>query len=123
MPLPDRESPGFSHGEEVKSDLDRTPATRNVRCRQTPTAAMVSINRADLHRQIDDLPIERLAVVERSPDVLGGLPVFCGTRVPVRALLDYLAAGDSLDAFLDDFPSVGREQAIAPKLTRELMPS
>lgn len=79
---------------------------------------MVSINRADLHRQIDELPSER------SPEVLGGLPVFRGTRVPARALLDYLAAGDSLDTFLDDFPSVRREQALALlELTRELMPS
>jgi uncharacterized protein (DUF433 family) len=56
--------------------------------------------------------------------VLDGLPVFRGTRVPVRVLLDYLAAGDSLETFLDDFPSVRREQAIALlELTRELMPS
>ena len=84
---------------------------------------MSSIDRADLHRQIDELSTERLAVVERS-SVLGGLPVFRGTRVPARALLDYLAAGDSLDTFLDDFPSVRREQAIALlELTRELMPN
>ncbi len=85
---------------------------------------MSSIDRADLHRQIDELSTERLDVVERTPDILGGLPVFRGTRVPARALLDYLAAGDSLDNFLDDFPSVRREQAIALlELTRELMPS
>jgi uncharacterized protein (DUF433 family) len=84
---------------------------------------MSSLNRADLHQQIDDLPPERLDVIERSPEILGGLPVFRGTRVPARALLDYLAAGDSLDTFLDDFPSVRREQAIALlELTRELMP-
>jgi uncharacterized protein (DUF433 family) len=85
---------------------------------------MSSINRADLHRQIDALSTDLLDVVERSRDVMGGLPVFRGTRVPARALLDYLAAGDSLDTFLDDFPSVRREQAIALlELTRELMPS
>src|SRR5258708_40286472 len=85
---------------------------------------MVSINRADLHRQIDELSSERLDVVERSSDIMGGLPVFRGTRVPARALLDYLAAGDSLETFLDDFPSVQREQAIALlELTRELMPN
>jgi uncharacterized protein (DUF433 family) len=91
----------------------------------TPSAVvMVSINRADLHRQIDELSTERLAVVERSSDIMGGLPVFRGTRVPARALLDYLAAGDSLETFLDDFPSVRREQAIALlELTRELMPN
>jgi uncharacterized protein (DUF433 family) len=85
---------------------------------------MSSLTSADLHRQIDALASERLDVVERSPDVLGGTPVFRGTRVPARALFDYLAAGDTLDTFLDDFPSVGREQAIALlELTRELMPS
>ena len=85
---------------------------------------MGTIDRADLCRQIDELAPELLDVVERSPDVMGGLPVFRGTRVPARALLDYLAAGDSLDTFLDDFPSVRREQAIALlELTRELMPS
>jgi uncharacterized protein (DUF433 family) len=52
---------------------------------------MVSINRADLHRQIEELVTERLEVVERSPDIMGGLAVFRGTRVPARALLDYLA--------------------------------
>jgi uncharacterized protein (DUF433 family) len=53
-----------------------------------------------------------------------GLLVFRGTRVLARALLDYLAAGDSLEAFLDDFPSVRREQAIAlPEPTREPVPT
>jgi uncharacterized protein (DUF433 family) len=85
---------------------------------------MSSLERADLHRQIDELAPELLDVVERSSDVMSGLPVFRGTRVPARALLDYLAAGDSLDTFLDDFPSVRRDQAIALlELTRELMPS
>jgi uncharacterized protein (DUF433 family) len=85
---------------------------------------MSSLDRADLHHQIDILSPELLDVVERSPDVMAGLPVFRGTRVPARALLDYLAAGDSVDTFLDDFPSVRREQAIALlELTRELMPN
>ncbi len=48
-----------------------------------------------------------------SPDILGGTPVFCGTRVPIKNLTDYLEAGDTLDEFLDDFPSVSREQVIA----------
>ncbi|MDP9310801.1 MAG: DUF433 domain-containing protein [Chloroflexota bacterium] len=47
-----------------------------------------------------------------SPDILGGTPVFAGTRVPIKNLMDYLEAGDSLDEFLDDFPSVSREHAI-----------
>ena len=53
------------------------------------------------------------SVIHSDPEILGGTPVFCGTRVPVKNLIDYLAAGDSLDRFLDDFPSVRREQAIA----------
>ena len=52
-------------------------------------------------------------LITTSPDRLSGMPVFAGTRVPVQALIDYLAGGDSLDAFLDDFPSVSRQQAIA----------
>jgi uncharacterized protein (DUF433 family) len=52
-------------------------------------------------------------VVHSDPDILGGTPVFVGTRVPVRTLLDYLAAGDTLDEFLDHFPTVWREQAVA----------
>jgi uncharacterized protein (DUF433 family) len=51
-------------------------------------------------------------VVSRSSDVMGGTPVFCGTRVPVQTLLDYLEAGDTIDEFLAGFPSVTREQVI-----------
>lgn len=49
-------------------------------------------------------------IVVRDDDILGGLPVFSGTRVPVQTLLDYLEAGQPLDEFLDDFPTVRREQ-------------
>jgi uncharacterized protein (DUF433 family) len=52
-------------------------------------------------------------VVCRDPEVMSGTPVFCGTRVPVQTLLDYLEAGDSIDEFLEGFPSVSREQVIA----------
>jgi uncharacterized protein (DUF433 family) len=52
-------------------------------------------------------------VIHSDPDILGGTPVFVGTRVPAQSLIDYLAAGDTLDQFLDAFPSVSREQAIA----------
>lgn len=51
-------------------------------------------------------------LIVTSPDILGGTPVFRGTRVPVKNLTDYLEAGDTLDEFLEDFPSVSREQAI-----------
>ncbi len=52
-------------------------------------------------------------LITTSPARLSGTPVFAGTRVPVQTLIDYLEAGDSLDAFLDDFPSVSREHAVA----------
>ena len=50
-------------------------------------------------------------LINRDPEILSGTPVFRGTRVPIKNLLDYLRAGDSLEEFLDDFPSVNREQA------------
>jgi uncharacterized protein (DUF433 family) len=55
----------------------------------------------------------RNPLITNSPHRLSGTPVFAGTRVPVQTLIDYLEAGDSLDAFLDDFPSVSREHAVA----------
>lgn len=63
----------------------------------------------------------RTAVVHSDAEILGGTPVFVGTRVPVKTLYDYLEAGDTLDEFLNDFPSVTREQAIAAlELAREM---
>jgi uncharacterized protein (DUF433 family) len=52
-------------------------------------------------------------VVHSDPDILGGTPVFVGTRVPVQSLFDYLEGGETLDEFLHQFPSVTREQAVA----------
>jgi len=54
-----------------------------------------------------------MPIISRSPDVMGGTPVFAGTRVPVQTLLDYLAAGESIDEFIEGFPSVSRAQVIA----------
>ncbi len=51
-------------------------------------------------------------LIQRSKDVLGGTPVFFGTRVPASTLIDYLEAGDRLDDFLKDYPSVSRKQAL-----------
>jgi uncharacterized protein (DUF433 family) len=51
-------------------------------------------------------------VVHSHPEIMSGTPVFVGTRVPVQALLDYLEEGDTIDSFLDSFPSVTREQAV-----------
>jgi len=52
-------------------------------------------------------------VIHADPEILGGTPVFVGTRVPVRNLIDCLESGDSIDEFLEDFPSVSREQVVA----------
>ena len=57
--------------------------------------------------------MERAEVYHSDPEILGGTPVFQGTRVPVQNLLDYLAAGRPLDDFLEGFPGVSRDQAVA----------
>jgi uncharacterized protein (DUF433 family) len=66
--------------------------------------------------QTEHLPIHS------DPEIMGGTPVFVGTRVPVQTLLDYLEAGDPLDEFLENFPSVSRDQAVAVlELAKELL--
>ncbi|MDF0643752.1 MAG: DUF433 domain-containing protein [Nitrospira sp.] len=55
----------------------------------------------------------KTAVSHSDPEILGGTPVFVGTRVPTRTLFDYLEGGETLDEFLHQFPSVKREQALA----------
>jgi len=52
-------------------------------------------------------------IITASPDVLGGTPVFAGTRVPIQTFIEYIKAGESIDSFLQGFPSVKREQVIA----------
>lgn len=52
-------------------------------------------------------------IVQSDPEILSGVPVFVGTRVPVQSLFDYLEGGETLDEFLDQFPTVKREQAVA----------
>ena len=59
-------------------------------------------------RMVDALP-----VVHSDPEISGGIPVFRGTRVPVQGLFDYREVGETLDEFLDQFPSVSRRQALA----------
>ncbi len=56
--------------------------------------------------------LETKPLIQSDPEILGGTPVFSGTRVPLRTLLDYLEAGDTLTDFLDDFPSVTRDQVV-----------
>ena len=61
-------------------------------------------------------------VIQRSTEILSGTPVFRGTRVPIQTLIDYLEGGDSLDEFLDDFPTVTRKQALQVlELAKELL--
>jgi uncharacterized protein (DUF433 family) len=52
-------------------------------------------------------------LIQTNPEILGGTPVFRGTRVPIRSLFDHLEGGDSIDDFLEGFPSVHREQVVA----------
>lgn len=52
-------------------------------------------------------------VIQKSPNILGGTPVFAGTRVPIKTLIDYLEAGDRVSDFLEDFPTVNYQQAIS----------
>ena len=59
--------------------------------------------------------MKRSSVVHSDPDILGGTPVFVGTRVPVQALIDYLEGGHALEEFLDDFPTVSRDLVIGAR--------
>ena len=88
----------------------------------------VSVRRRERDERGCGEPVERKIavmtnphdVVHRDPEIMGGTPVFVGTRVPVQSLFDYLEAGDSLEEFLEAFPTVSREQAIgALEIARE----
>ena len=59
------------------------------------------------------LMVQDSSIISSSPEIMSGTPVFSGTRVPAQTLLDYLKAGESIDDFLDGFPTVTREQVIA----------
>ena len=88
-----------TQGERMKEKYDFSKARRN------PYASRLK-GRVSIRTS-------RQAVVHSDPEILGGTPVFVGTRVPVKNLFEYLEAGDSLEDFLKSFPSVTREQAIA----------
>jgi len=60
-----------------------------------------------------DSVMDRSKIVHSDPEIMGGVPVFVGTRVPVQTLLVYLEKGEPLEEFLDNFPTVSKEQAIA----------
>jgi len=57
--------------------------------------------------------MKKKSVIKVDPKIMGGTPCFSGTRVPARTLIDYIEGGDTLDSFLEDFPTVSRKQAIA----------
>jgi uncharacterized protein (DUF433 family) len=63
-------------------------------------------------KSCNTIPVMKSSVISASPDVMGGTPVFAGTRVPVQTFVECIAGGDSIDDFLDGFPSVRREQLI-----------
>lgn len=75
-------------------------------CLQEPTPSPYSYEEMSI---VHDLSLDEIVRID--PDVMHGTPCFAGTRVPVETLLDYVAEGDTIDAFLADFPSVKRQQA------------
>lgn len=72
----------------------------------------IAAPRRDVERRIKAMS-DRESIVHSDPEIMGGELVFVGTRVPVYNLFDYLEAGDSIDEFLEQFPSVTRDQAVA----------
>jgi uncharacterized protein (DUF433 family) len=94
-------------------------------CRLTAVVKVNGRDAAAVYSEAKDSAMSnKPAVVHIDPEILGGTPVFIGTRVLAKTLFDYLEAGDPLDDFLNDFPSVSREQAVAAlELAREMTES
>ena len=85
------------------------------------TARIISDSRSVCGKLYVTAMAKQLQIIHSDPEILGGTPVFVGTRVPVKTLYSYLEAGDTLDEFLNDFPSVSRKQAVAAlELAREM---
>jgi uncharacterized protein (DUF433 family) len=57
--------------------------------------------------------VKQTSIISSDPEIMGGVPVFAGTRVPVQTLLDYLEGGETIDDFLEGFPSVSRAQVVS----------
>ena len=89
-----------------------TPDCSTAASHRTPPATRGAKGQGDAILERESM-ITVPSVVHSDPDILSGTPVFVGTRVPVQSLFDYLEGGDTVDEFLRQFPSVGREQAIA----------
>ena len=97
------------------SDAVWNDAARQERCTYRSVGAVLLATSGAVYSNLTgdvDMP-SNSDVVHSDPDILSGTPVFVGTRVPVQSLFDYLEAGDTLDEFLRQFPSVTREQAVA----------
>jgi uncharacterized protein (DUF433 family) len=62
---------------------------------------------------VSSVTMNRAQIVHSDPDILGGTPVFVGTRVPVQTLLVYIESGETIEEFLDNFPTVSKAQAVA----------
>lgn len=77
----------------------------------TPSPCLAQLLRRERSRYPIDMDPKQ--IVHSDPEILSGTPVFVGTRVPVQALLDFLEGGDTIEEFLDNYPGVTREQAIA----------
>ena len=90
-------------------DLGEAKPNANLTAKPYPKLALR--NNSQLHRL--KFMSSKQRVVHSNPEILGGTPVFIGTRVPINTLLDYLEAGDSLDEFIDHFPSIGISQGNA----------
>ena len=104
--------------EEAEQDLDAIWLFITTGSGIVGVALIVGLGRAQGVRLRDRLHGVALmtgnsSIVHSDPEILGGIPVFVGTRVPLRNLIDYLEGNYSLDEFLDSFPTVSREQAVA----------
>jgi uncharacterized protein (DUF433 family) len=74
---------------------------------------MVTRVEGSANAEVSLISMDPKQIVHSDPEILGGTPVFVGTRVPVQALLDFLEGGDTIEEFLDNYPGVSREQAVA----------
>jgi len=109
--------------EEASSRLTYSTSSRQAQTRRSPCMKKRSTSNIQLGHPRKTSILRRIgpccillsmsSVVSQDPEILGGEPVFTGTRVPVKSLFDHLEAGDSIEQFLEGFPSVKREQVIA----------
>jgi uncharacterized protein (DUF433 family) len=85
---------------------------RRVR-RNFSSSTLLSVEVLAVVLALSEIQAVSQSVVKIDPEIMSGAPCFAGTRVPIQNLIDYLEGGDSIDEFLEDFPSVAREQVIS----------